>query len=63
MFSEVLVDRKGKVTDLKITQSGGFTVLDQAALQAVKRWLFKPAKQGDDPIDDRVKVPIRFRLE
>jgi protein TonB len=63
VFLEVLVDRKGKVTDLKIAQSSGFTILDQAALQAVKHWLFKPAKRGPEAIEDRVKVPIRFQLQ
>ncbi len=63
VFLEVLVDRKGKVIDLKIAQSSGFTILDQAALQAVKKWLFKPAQRGPEPIEDRVKVPIRFQLQ
>jgi protein TonB len=60
---EVFVDRQGKVTDLKIAQSSGFAILDQAALQAVKKWIFKPAQKGPETIADRVKVPIRFQLQ
>jgi len=63
VFLEVLVDRKGRVTDLKVVQSSGFPILDQAALQAVRHWLFKPAKKGNELIEDRVRVPVRFRLE
>jgi protein TonB len=62
VFLEVLVDRKGKVAELRLARSSGYPVLDQAALQAVKKWLFKPAKRGTEPVEDWVKVPIRFQL-
>ncbi len=34
--------------------------LDQAAVKAVKRWSFVPAKRGDKAEDGWVSVPIDF---
>jgi len=60
---EVLVDRQGKVADLRLSSSSGHPVLDQAALTSVKTWLFDPGTRGREKIDMWVKVPVRFRLE
>ncbi|MEE2494145.1 energy transducer TonB, partial [Pseudomonas aeruginosa] len=38
------------------------TSLDQAAVKAVKRWSFVPAKRGDKAEDGWVSVPIDFKL-
>ena len=60
---EVLVDRQGRVADLRLSSSSGHPVLDQAALTSVKTWLFDPGTRGREKIDMWVKVPVRFRLE
>jgi protein TonB len=60
---EVFVDREGRVQDLRLYQSSGHEVLDRAAMQAVKGWLFEPARRGKDKIEMWVKVPLNFRLE
>ncbi|MBJ9977639.1 energy transducer TonB [Pseudomonas sp. S75] len=53
----------GKPGEVQIQQSSGRSQLDDAALAAVKRWSFAPAKQGDTPIDGWVSVPIDFKLQ
>ena len=60
---EVLVNRNGKVDDLRILASSGYAILDRSAVTSVKTWSFKPAKKGKDTIDMWVKVPVRFKLE
>ena len=60
---EVLVDREGKVKDLTLSASSGYSVLDQAALTSVKAWLFDPGTRGGDKVEMWVKVPVRFQLE
>jgi protein TonB len=60
---EAFVDREGRVQDLRLYQSSGHEVLDRAAMQAVKGWLFEPARRGRDKIEMWVKVPLSFRLE
>jgi protein TonB len=60
---EVLVSREGRVADLRLSSSSGYSVLDQAALTSVKTWLFDPGTRGGEKIDMWVKVPVRFQLE
>jgi periplasmic protein TonB len=60
---EVLVNKNGRVTDLKIYHSSGYAVLDEAALATVKDWQFQPGSRGETAIDMWVRVPIRFNLK
>ncbi|MEN8780955.1 MAG: energy transducer TonB [Desulfobacterales bacterium] len=60
---EVLVNRNGKVDDLRILASSGYAILDRSAVKSVKTWSFKPAKKGKDTVDMWVQVPVRFKLE
>jgi protein TonB len=60
---EVLVNRNGKVDDLRILVSSGYAILDRSAVKSVKTWSFIPAKKGNDTVDMWVQVPVRFKLE
>jgi periplasmic protein TonB len=60
---EVLVNREGKVKEVTLSASSGYSVLDQAALTSVKAWLFDPGTRGGDKVEMWVKVPVRFQLE
>jgi protein TonB len=57
-----LVDPSGAVASAEILISSGSAVLDQAALDAVRRAAFTPATQDGLPVACRVIVPIRFQL-
>lgn len=52
----------GKPGEIQIQKSSGRESLDDAALAAVKRWSFVPAKQGDIAQDGWVSVPIDFKI-
>ncbi|MCV9921474.1 energy transducer TonB [Pseudomonas sp. BT-42-2] len=52
----------GKPGQIQIQKSSGRDALDAAALAAVKRWSFVPAKQGDVAQAGWVSVPIDFKL-
>ncbi len=58
----VWVNPDGGVDDAKIAASSGYAMLDDSALRAVKGWMFKPARRGDQPVAALVQVPIRFTL-
>jgi len=45
----------GKPSSVEVKTSSGRNVLDNAAVQTVKRWSFVPAKQGDPAVDSGVK--------
>lgn len=52
----------GKPDSVDIRTSSGRKMLDEAALAAVRRWIFVPAKRGDEAVDGWVNVPIDFKL-
>ena len=58
----VQVLASGKPGEIQIQKSSGRQQLDDAALAAVKRWSFVPAKQGDVAQDGWVSVPIDFKI-
>ena len=58
----VLVDDQGRSKQIEINSSSGSDALDRAAAEAIKRWRFHPARQGDQPIESWLRIPIEFRL-
>jgi protein TonB len=59
---EVLVTKDGTVGSVRLVRSSGAEILDKAAKKGVKKWLFHPAKKGDEAVEMWVKVPIKFQL-
>lgn len=59
----VHVEASGLPSKVDIRTSSGSERLDHAALEAVKRWKFVPAKQGDKTVPAYVVVPISFNLK
>lgn len=60
---EVYIQPNGKVGEVRLKQTSGFPRLDAAALEAVKRWGFIPARRGNDPIPYWYTQPILFSLK
>lgn len=56
------VDTKGRPTLVSLQKSSGFPLLDNAAVQAVKRWKFKPAQIAFFAVSSTVDIPITFKL-
>lgn len=59
----VFVNTSGSAETVQVRTSCGHDELDQAAVEAVRRWRFVPARQGDQPVAAWVLVPISFTLE
>ena len=59
---EVMVDRNGRVGGLRVLKSSGYNVLDRAAKESVRNWIFKPAIKGNEKIEMWVRVPVCFHL-
>jgi protein TonB len=59
---KVLVSQDGKAETVKVDTSSGHHKLDQAAIEAVKKWSFVPAKRSNQPISAYVLVPVNFTL-
>ena len=54
----------GRAADIKVIKEEpkGFG-LGEAAIEALKKWRFTPAKKGGESVPQRVKIPIRFTLD
>ncbi|NOT35004.1 MAG: energy transducer TonB [Candidatus Eisenbacteria bacterium] len=57
---QALVGKNGKVIDVKVVKS--IPMLDQAAAEAVRKWIFKPALSNNKPVAVWVAVPVKFSL-
>lgn len=53
----------GSVGEVGIKHSSGHPVLDQSALNAVRRWNFVPARRGSEAVPYLYELPVRFSLE
>jgi protein TonB len=59
----VLVSAGGLPERVELRTSSGSPRLDQSALDTVKHWKFVPARQGGQPVEAWVLVPISFTLQ
>lgn len=59
----VLVSTNGNAETVELENSSGFEKLDDAAIKAVKKWRFIPAKRSNETISAYVLVPVKFSLE
>ena len=57
------IDEQGKLTELAVAESSGFSLLDEAALKTVRRWRFTLALRAGTPVKGTVIIPIEFVLE
>ena len=57
------ISSQGKVEQLALNKSSGYERLDQAALKAVRKWIFQPSVIAGIRISETVIVPISFRLK
>jgi protein TonB len=60
LLVEVRAD--GTVADVKVEQTSGHALLDQAAIAAVQGWRFAPERDGGFPKSSIGEVPVRFVL-
>jgi protein TonB len=58
----VFVNERGQPEELQVRTSSGFSRLDDAARDTVRKWKFVPAKRGDTAVGAWVLVPISFNL-
>ena len=58
----VRVLENGRVGEVVVDQSAGFRDLDFAAMEAVKKWLFEPARRGKEAVSVWVMLPVKFEL-
>jgi len=60
---QVFVDKKGRVKETTILKGIPNTGLDEAAIEAIRKTRFKPAKAREKSVGVWISIPINFRLK
>lgn len=60
---QVFIDKKGRVQDTIILKGIPNTGLDEAAVTAIRKTRFRPAKQRERPVGVWISIPVNFRLK
>lgn len=63
VWLRAMVEPNGTAREINLLKSSGYRLLDEAAVRAVKRWRFVPARRGDQALASWVEFPIRFSLQ
>ncbi len=59
---QTIIDKHGNVTDVKVLK-GLPMGLDEAAVEAVKQWKFRPATLNGEPIEVYYNLVVKFQLD
>lgn len=59
----VSVSAEGVPLEVDVASSSGDPGLDEAAVDAVRKWRFRPARRGVEAVAGDVLVTIRFRIQ
>jgi protein TonB len=57
---QATVSSDGSVDRMEVAASSGNRYLDRAAMEAVRRWRFKPAMRNGQPVSATVVIPLEF---
>ena len=60
---QVFIDKKGRVQDTLILKGIPNTGLYEAAISAIRKTRFRPAKQRERPVGVWISIPVNFRLK
>ena len=60
---KVLVERDGMPSRVIVAEGSGYSVLDEAAVTAVKNWQFVAAQKKNIRFSSWIDIPIRFKLK
>lgn len=56
------VDEQGNVAETSISKSSNEN-FDKYAVEALKKWKFKPARQDGNPVAMQVTIPVKFTVD
>jgi protein TonB len=59
---QAIIDKQGTVTNVKVLKGLGMG-LDQAAVEAIKKWKFEPATLNGKPVAVYYNLTVNFRLQ
>ena len=60
---QAFIDQKGRVKETIILKGIPNTGLDEAAMEAIRKTRFRPAKQRERAVGVWISIPVNFRLK
>ncbi|MGM0453519.1 MAG: energy transducer TonB [Thermodesulfobacteriota bacterium] len=57
-----VVDRDGNVGNVRVIRADPEGIFEERAVEAVRKWRFKPGRYSGEAVRSRVTVPIRFEM-
>lgn len=60
---EITATTAGTVSDARVVDASPKEIFDQAALEAIRRWRFKPAFKDGRAVAQRATLKLMFRLK
>ena len=60
---QIALDAQGNIDDVRIVQSSHSRALDKAAMDAARKWKFRPAMHDGQPAAATIEVPVQFHLD
>lgn len=63
VLTRILVGNDGRVHDVQLDREHNVPMLNQAAIEAARRWVFKPARYNGHIVSVWVSLPFRFKLQ
>jgi len=63
VFIQAFIDKKGRVIETTIVKGIPNTGLDEAAIEAIRKTRFRPAKQRERAVGVWISIPVNFRLK
>ena len=60
---QAFIDKKGRVKETLILKGVPNTGLDEAAMEAIRKTRFKPAKQRERAVGVWISIPVNFKLK
>ena len=60
---QAFIDQKGRVKETLILKGVPNTGLDEAAMEAIRKTRFRPAKQRERAVGVWISIPVNFRLK
>ena len=63
VYIQAFIDVRGRVKELKVIKGIPNTGLDEAAIEAIRKTRFRPAKQRERPVGVYISIPVNFKLK
>ena len=63
VFIQAFIDKKGRVIKTTIIKGIPNTGLDEAAIEAIRKTRFRPAKQRERAVGVWISIPVNFKLK